>query len=39
MNQETKKPGDKSAKQERRNPSDLFHEFVASTFFPLFLLS
>ena len=39
MNQETRKPGDKSAKQERRNHSDGFHGFVGSRFFPLFLLS
>jgi len=39
MNLETRKPRDKSEKQERRNPADPFHEFVASRFFPLFLLS
>jgi hypothetical protein len=30
---------DKSGKQEHGNPSDVFHGFVASRFFPLFLLS
>jgi hypothetical protein len=32
MNLETRKPGDKSGKQERRNSSDMFHGFMASRF-------